>query len=124
MIVDTSYLLDLLEGDRDAFRKGEQLHGDGVVFRLPAMTIAELFVGVSATGDDDEARQIENILMGHQVIDMDERIARKAGWIMGQTGLAPGDAIIGATAVLRDEPVLTADVDDFGRIDDVVIESY
>lgn len=87
------------------------------------MTIAELFVGISATGDD-EARQIENVLMGHQVIDMDERIARKAGWIMGQTGLAPGDAIIGATAVLRDEPVLTADVDDFGRIDDVTIESY
>ena len=43
------------------------------------MTIVELFVGYGATGDEDEAREIENALGGHPIVEMDELIARRAG---------------------------------------------
>lgn len=124
MIVDTSYVLDLLDGVEAAFDKGMELHERDVVWKFPSMTVAEVMTGYGATEDDEIAREVENVLLGHPVIEADERIARKAGWIMGQTGLDHGDAFIGATAAVLDEPVLTRNVDDFEQIDGTRIETY
>lgn len=124
MIVDTSYVLDLIDGDDDAFRKGEELVEAGTPLRVPSMTITELFVGYGATGDEEEARMVENVLRGYPVIDLDETLARKAGWIVGEAGVDLGDGVIGATAKVRGEPVLTRNVEDFERIDGVSVETY
>jgi predicted nucleic acid-binding protein len=124
MIVDTSYVLDLLDGDEDAFQKGRELTDARTPLLIPAMTIVELFIGYGATEDEEEARTVENVLLGHPVIEIDEVIARRAGWVAGQTGIDLGDAVIGATAVARDEPVLTRNVKDFEKIDGIEIEAY
>lgn len=61
---------------------------------------------------------------------MTPAIARKAGRIAGTltaTGRAlndPGDEIIGATGIVHDEPVLTANVEHFERIPDLTVEAY
>lgn len=124
MIVDSSYVLDLLDGDREAFETGQRLMAGPTRLKIPTMTIVELFVGYGATGDEDEAREIENALGGHPIVEMDELIARRAGTIAGQTGLDFGDAVIGATAIQLDEPVLTRNVADFEKIDHVEITTY
>lgn len=124
MIVDTSYILDLLEADQAAFEKGQQLTAENTPLKVPTMTIVELFVGYGATENEDEARRVENAILGHPILPLDEHIARKAGWIAGQTGLDYGDAAIGATAIHFDEPVLTANVKDFEKIDDIILETY
>ncbi|WP_433632983.1 PIN domain-containing protein [Halomicrococcus sp. NG-SE-24] len=124
MIVDTSYILDLLDGDQSAFEKGQQLTEANISLKVPTMTIVELFVGYGATENEEEARHVENAILGHPILPLDETIAQKAGWIAGQTGLDYGDASIGATAVHFDEPVLTANVADFEQIDGVSIETY
>ncbi|MEZ3115186.1 PIN domain-containing protein [Halobaculum sp. MBLA0147] len=124
MIVDTSYVLDLLGGNREAFEAGEELVGGAKALKIPTMTIVELFVGYGATGDEDEAREVENALRGHPVVEMDQLIARRAGTVAGRTGLDFGDAVIGATAIQLDEPVLTGNVTDFETIDGVEITTY
>lgn len=124
MIIDTSYALDLLDEDADAFEKGVELMTEHTPLKLPAMTVMELFVGYGATENEEEARQVENAIAGHPIIEMDEMVARKAGQIAGRTGLDPGDAAIAATALLLDEPVLTRNVKDFERIDGISIETY
>jgi predicted nucleic acid-binding protein len=124
MIVDTTYVLDLIRGDADAFRKGQELAAADTPLKIPTMTMMELFVGYGATGDEEEARRVENALLGHPIIDMDQVIARRAGWIGGRTGLDPGDSIIGATAAVHGEPVLTRNVDDFEQIEGVAVETY
>ena len=124
MIVDTSYVLDLLAEEPEAFEKGVELMAEHTPLKVPTTTLMELFVGYGATENEEEARQVENAIMGHPIVEMDETLARKAGWIAGQTGLDPGDAAIGATALLLDEPVLTANVEDFERIDGISIETY
>lgn len=53
---------------------------------------------------------------------------RKAGRLAGElqnngTPVGDGDVIIGATAAVIEEPVLTRNVDDFDRLD-VEIEPY
>lgn len=124
MIVDTSYVLDLLDGDRSAFEKGETLTDDSVPLNVPTMTIVELFTGYGATEDEDEARLVENALRGHPVVQLDELVARRAGWIAGQTGLDYGDSVVAATALQFDEPVLTGNVGDFERVEGVAVETY
>lgn len=124
MIVDTAYVLDLLDGDREAFETGRELVAGPTPLKIPTMVIVELFVGYSATDDEDEAREVENALGGHPVVELDELIARRAGAIAGRTGLDFGDAVVGATARQLDEPVLTRNVDDFERIDGVDTVSY
>lgn len=124
MIVDSSYLIHLIRGNTDAFRKGEELTAADVPLKIPTMTIMELFVGYGATENEEEARAAENVLLSYPIIDMDEVIARRAGWIGGQTDVGPGDAVIGATAAVLGEPVLTHNVEDFEKIDGVTVETY
>jgi predicted nucleic acid-binding protein len=54
---------------------------------------------------------------------------RKAGRISGTlendgTTIADGDVVIGATALVADESVLTRNVTDFERMPDVAAETY
>lgn len=124
MILDTSYVLDLLDGDRDAFERGQELVAGPSPLRVPTMVIVELFVGYGATGDEEEARQIENALQGHPMVELDGLIARRAGSIAGRTGLDFGDAVVAGTAIQLEEPVLTRNVQDFERIDNVAVKTY
>jgi len=107
-----------------SFEKGQRLTDGNTPLKVPTMTVVELFVGYGATENEDEARQVENAIRGHPVVPLDEHVARKAGWIAGRLGLDYGDAVIGATAAHYDEPVLTANVADFERIDGVAVETY
>lgn len=124
MIVDTSYVLDLLDGDRAAFETGQELVAGSTPLKIPTIVVVELFVGYGATGDEEEAREVENALRGHPVVELNELIARRAGTIAGRTGLDFGDAVVGATAKQLGEPVLTRNVGDFERIDSVETVVY
>ena len=64
MIIDTSYVLDLLTEDQAAFEKGIELMDANTPLRVLAMTLVELFIGYGATGDDEDAQQAENAIMG------------------------------------------------------------
>lgn len=61
---------------------------------------------------------------------MTPSIARKAGRIAGELGRQgeplndPGDELIGATGLVREEPVLTKTVDHFARIPNLEVETY
>lgn len=46
MILDTAFVLDLLDGDEGAVRKAEELEENGTAMRLPAMTVTELYIGI------------------------------------------------------------------------------
>lgn len=70
MIVDTCYLLDLLGGNRAAFEKGERLTDENVPLKVPTMTIVELFVGYGATENEEEARRVENAILGHPILPL------------------------------------------------------
>jgi predicted nucleic acid-binding protein len=54
MIVDTSYILDLLDGDREVFETGQELVAGPTPLKIPTMTIVELFVGYGATANQPD----------------------------------------------------------------------
>lgn len=130
MILDTSFLIDLFGGREGAFEKGVDLADDQTVQRIPAPVVSELAYGV-VFGDEAERRRLQNALRMYPVVEQDEAIARRAGQLLaradqragGESGIDKVDPMVAAVAELFDEPVLTANVDDFEALG-VAVESY
>ena len=129
VLLDTSFLIDLMNGDPAAVEKAEKIERDLVQQRLSSMTLFELYYGVSRSEQSGkERRQVEQVLASKPVSPADTAVMRKAGALSGQLAnegspVDDGDVIIAATADILDEPVLTRNVADFERLG-VDIESY
>lgn len=129
MLLDTSFLIDLMNGDEDAVEKARELETDLVQQRLSSMTLFELYYGVArATDSEAEREKIEQVLASKPVHPADSAIMRKAGRQSGElmnegNAIEDGDMIISMTAEVVDEPVLTRNVDDFERLG-VDVETY
>lgn len=131
MILDSSYIFDLMDGVTAAIQTGTELTETGEVQWLPSPVVAEVYYGVVYTASKEEQRQVQNALMGYPRVDIDEEIARTASTLLanadkeagGNSGVETNDAYIGAVADVLDEPVLTANNEDFETLG-VAVENY
>lgn len=134
MIVDTSFILDIIDGVDAALRKERELEAHGVPLVIPSMSVLELYIGVGKVANTREERQrVEAVLDSYPLVDMNPSISRRAGRLLGERmadadsgegpGIGKGDAAIAATALERDEPVLAGD-SHFGDILGVTHETY
>lgn len=131
MIIDSSYLFDLMAEDPDAFAKGAELVEDGEMQWLPTPVVAEAYYGVATARSDTTEQAVRNRILGYPRVDVDEEIARTAGNLLaaaddrvgGEISVGPNDAYIAAMADVLEDAVLTANVDDF-EVLDVPVETY
>jgi len=129
VLLDTTFLIDLMNGEEGAVKKARELESDLVQQRLSAMTLFELYYGVArASRSENERETVESVLASKPIHPADTAVMRKAGRLSGElandgTPVGDGDVIIAATAQVVDEPVLTRNVSDFERLG-VDIESY
>ncbi len=129
MLLDTSFLIDLMSGDEGAVEKARELERELVQQRLSAMTLFELYYGVARAERSGEEREtVEAVLASKPIHPADTAVMRKAGRLSGElmnegNAVGDGDVIIGATAAVVDEPVLTRNVEDFECLD-VDVETY
>lgn len=129
MILDTDFLISLDEGRSDAVQKATELEAASVPLRISAVTVQELYIGVGAGETSFENASTYEALVEHKpVVGIDGQIARRAGVIQGihltsdsKPNLGLADAIIAATALRFDEPIVTSDRD-FTRIDGVTVD--
>lgn len=130
MLLDASFLIDLLRGDSGAIATARELEENLVQQRLSSMTLFELYYGVARSNQSEREREkVENVLASKPVHPADTAVMRKAGRLSGELAndgdtVDDGDLIIGATADVVGEPVLTRNVDDFERIGTVDVETY
>ena len=132
MIVDTSLLIALDQNDSNAIETVQRLEADGIPLRIPTAVIVELYVSVGlGTDPNANAAALEALVANYPVVPLDENIARKAGMILGvhrasdsKPQLGGFDAIVAATGLVRAEPILTNDTDDFGSVDGLAVESW
>lgn len=119
-----------MRGDEDAVAKARDLEENLVQQRLSSMTLFELYYGVArSTQLADERQTVEDVLASKPVHPADAAVMRKAGRLSGElmndgNAVGDGDVILGATAAILDEPVLTRNVKDFERFDDIQVEQY
>ncbi|ELY95325.1 nucleic acid-binding protein [Natrialba chahannaoensis JCM 10990] len=130
MIVDTDILIDVMQGADRAIQTVGALESQQVPLRVSAVSQFELYHSIERVTDaSTRRRQIENVLETKTVYPADSAVMKKAGRIDGRLAadgraIGIGDTIIGATALIHEEPVLTRNVDHFERIDGLDIESY
>lgn len=134
MIVDTSFVLDVIADVEAAVSKERELESEGVPLVIPSMMVLELYIGVGKVAEtSDERNRVEAVLDSYPIAEMTPSISRRAGRILGERmaaadadegpGIGKGDAAIAATAIERDEPVLAGD-SHFDSIPGVTLETY
>lgn len=131
MIIDSSYLFDLMAEDAAAFEKGAELAEEGKMQWLPTPVVAETYYGVTTARSSTTEREVRNRLLGYPRLEVDEEVARTAGELLagaddradGDAGVGPNDAYVAAMAEVLDDAVLTANVEDFECLG-VDIEAY
>lgn len=126
MILDTTFLIELLRNEQSAFEKGTELAENGIPQRVPTPVLYELQYGAEMYGDEDEKRAIENLNRLYPIVRLNEQIARNAAHLIaiadqnaggpGETGIDDIDPMVAAIADSVDEPVLTANEADFERL--------
>jgi hypothetical protein len=98
------------------------------------MTVLELYIGVGKVANtSEEQRQVEAVLDSYPLVEMTPSISRRAGRLLGERmaqagdgdgpGIGKGDAAIAATALERDELVVTGDRH-FESIPGLSVETY
>lgn len=130
MILDTSFLIDLIQGDKKAEEKAEELENKFVSEKISSTTVFELYTGIIRSDKPpEEKKKVLNVLNSKEVIEADKNIMERAGKIHGNLinqGERVGsfDCMIAATAISLEEPLLTRNKKDFEKIDLVELESY
>jgi predicted nucleic acid-binding protein len=116
LVLDAQGIVRLAEADKSVFawaRRTDALGGDIVT---AASTLAEVLRGSAR-----DAR-IHRILRRVTVVEIDKNVGRKAGELLGATGMSGQrctvDALLAAVALAQRRPVilLTSDPDDLARL--------
>ena len=129
MILDTSFLIDVMRGDRGAVEKNAQLEKQRIVTFVTTPTIFELFSGLSQSMmKEEEQKKIREVLKGQTLLELDIASAREAGMIDGSLqkkggSIGPIDSMIAGIARTKNKPVLTRNVKDFKKTG-VTVETY
>lgn len=130
MIEDTSFLIDIINGDEDAMATLELVERENRPEKISAVTSLELYEGVERSEKPAaEKRSVLRVLDSKHVIPADHDIMKHAGELSGRL-VSEGqridreDCIVAATAIQENEPVLTRNQSHFDRIPNLDVETY
>ena|SRR3989338_1301392 len=130
MILDTSFIIDLMETDKDALDRHRELIEKNETYRISSAAIFELWSGVGHSKKSEEEKiKVLTALVGISTVSLTATMAEKAGEIHGtlsKEGRAIDniDAMIAATALHENESVLTRNVKHFTRVRGLKVETY
>lgn len=129
MILDTTFLIDVLRGDEEVVEWERDLDENGTGFAT-SISVLELWEGIQrADASDAERERVRRLLDGIHHADFDAPSAMTAGEVsaaLTDTGqeIDVEDVMIGAIALRRDQPVLTRNAEHFERIENLDVETY
>lgn len=129
MILDTTFLVDVLRGDSDVAEQLEMVDETGTPF-VSAITIMELAEGIRvADASEEEQAAVTELLADLNELPFDRDCASRAGELNADLVSAGNtvdetDVMIAATALVHGYPVLTRNVSHFDRIDGLAVRSY
>jgi predicted nucleic acid-binding protein len=130
LLADTSFLIDLMVGDKAAVEKAREIEAKDTPLTVSAPTIFELYVGIYLSSKvEEEKNRILAVLESLPFLPLDIESSKAGGRIyaekkrMGST-VEPEDAMIAGIARVHGEKVLTRNLRHFQGIEGVGIEAY
>ncbi len=133
MLLDTTFFVDVLRGDVGDNPTAEEYIGDmdaAGTGKISSVSVMELWEGIHlADATATERTQVEELIEGIYELPFDRDVAMLAGELSAALvsrgePIGDSDVMIGATALVHDEPVLTRNVEHFERIDGLDIRTY
>jgi len=117
MILDTNFLGALDSDDPAAVELGQQLESNNLRLRVPTPVVFEIFYAIEGSDDPTELQtRYEALFANLPRTDLPERVAKRAGRLYRRhedsnqkKNLDLVDAMIAATALDLNEPVVTND---------------
>lgn len=117
VLIDTSILIDFLRQKQKQETIFEALVMSGRNQPMIAMiTVAELYGGQSVWKKGRARQELEAMLAGLPVLSLTSGIAKRAGKIRATHNVPLLDALIAATAIEHDMPIVTLNTSDFKKI--------
>jgi len=130
LLVDTTFLVDVMRNDAGALRKAEELTGANTPVFVGAPSIFELYVGVGLSVRSPEEREkVLDVLRSLAQLPLDPQSAIRAGAIYAQRvkegkKIDPEDAMLAGIAVENHQPLLTRNRKHFSGIPELKVEDY
>ncbi len=130
MLVDTTFVIDIMQDDRDSVEKAMELKDSSASIVVGTPTIFELYLGVGFTAKSSEEREkILDVLKSLTQLPLGTPSAERAGRIYAERveeGLKvdPEDAMLAGIAIENHQPLLTRNKKDFSGIPELKVEGY
>jgi predicted nucleic acid-binding protein len=129
MILDTTYIIDLLDGQPDAVKKSEILDTQNEALFTTAISVFELWQGVSDIKDKKKLEKIHDLLDNLGLFSLDKESAKIGGKIHSELyakglPIQPEDSMIAGICIKHGQKIMTKNVKHFSRITTLEIETY
>ena len=129
MILDSSFLIDLLRNNPQAVDKAKEFDTKFILKSISIVSVMEIWRGVIRRGTESYLQKVEKLIDSLRVHTINKEVAIKAAEIeailLDQGEIIDWeDILIAATALIHNEPILTRNVKHFSRISGVKVESY
>ena len=125
--LETSFIIDVLDGNERARSVMEELDTNGTRPTITPVTASEVWVGAyfGSAGELEAARELLESLTW---LSFSRSCARRAGKIQAAlkregSPLGIADCMIAAVAIEQGDPLVTRD-EDFTKIDELVVRTY
>jgi len=127
MILETTFVIDLFRGKKDAVEKAEELDKRGEAVFTTTVTVFELWQGLDAA-TKDKREKLAHFIETFGLLPLDMEGAKHGGEIHRNLSLEgiridPEDSMIAGIAMRNAQPILTKD-EHFARIKGLRIETY
>jgi tRNA(fMet)-specific endonuclease VapC len=130
LLVDTSFLIDLMTGDHAAVEKAGEIEAKSMPLIVSAPTVFELYVGITLSNKaEEEKARVLAVIESLPFLPLDAESSRASGRIYAEKSsesstFDPEDAMIAGIAWVHGERVLTRNLKHFRGIEGVKVESY
>ena len=130
MILETSFLIDVLKGRPEAAILARELDQDEASLYLPTPALFELWLGAGrAANRRGEIEKIESLVDSYDIMLFSDADAREAGLLQAQLAksgntMSAVDVMLAGMARARDETLVTSDRDFSTVRDRVRLRSY
>ena len=128
MILDTTVIIDILREDSKTIDKIKEIQKSTAAILTTSITVFELWQGLEIK-DSKKREKILNILQSIGLLSFDFNSAKEAGNIyreLRKKGITidAEDTMIAGIAKIYNETLLTRNVKDFRRIENLKVEGY
>lgn len=130
MIADTSFIIDLMIGEKAAISKAKEIEDKNIPLSLSAPTLFELYVGISLSHKrEEEKARVLNVIDSMPFLPLDIESTKAGGQIYAEKSrvglrIDPEDAMIAGIARVNGEKVLTRNLKHLQDIPGVNLEKY